>query len=376
MQALVMYDIIEALNIKIVGENTILRFILILAVIILCFAVGRTLQFFLNKYAKLHEKKRGENIISITLRCLAKPVYVLTMVLAVGLCRFILILPTNLFGPSEKVIRGMFAIAIAYTLFHLIDIIEHYLLRLTNRTDNNLDNMLVPIIRKSLRVVIAIISTLFVAEVIFGPENIKGIMLSAGLGGMAIALAAKDTIANLFGSVNIFADRPFNAGDVIKIDKYIGTVEYVGFRSTRIKTLEGHMVAVPNSIITNTYVENISQRPAIRRRDSITITYNSGPEKAEKAVEIIKEILVKIPEVNVADPKKYGVKVYFSNFGDWSLNIYISYWVSPPDYWLAMGIHQQINLEMMRRFRDAQIEFAFPSQTIYMDGGNANQPEQ
>ena len=375
MPILAVEKFIEKLNTNVVGDNTVLRFVVIFAIVIACFVLGRSLEFFLNKAADIGNRRKPDNVVSITLKSLAKPAYVLIMVFSAELCRLILILPEKLVVPAQKVTSGMLAIAIAYTLFHLVDIIEHYLLIFTSRTHNKLDDMLVPIIRKSLRVVIAIISAIFVAEVIFGSENIKGIMLSAGLGGMAIALAAKDTIANFFGSVNIFADRPFHIGEIVKINDYIGTIEEVGFRSTRIKTLDAHMITVPNSILTNTYIENISARPAIRRTDSLTITYDSGPEKAERAVKIIREILTDIPEVNT-DTEKYGSKVYFNSFGDWSLNIYMSYWVSPPDYWLAMGIHQQVNLEIMRRFRDAEIEFAFPSQTIYMDGGDADQPQQ
>jgi MscS family membrane protein len=245
-----------------------------------------------------------------------------------------------------------------------VDVIEYYLNRWVAKTATKLDDMLVPVIRKSLRITIAIIATLFIAETILGAGQIKTILLSAGVGGIAIALAAKDTIANFFGSVTIFADRPFQIDELVKIDGHLGPVEEVGFRSTRIRTLQGHLVTVPNSVITNSIVENLGKRPFIRRTSNITITYDSGHTKAKRAVAIIKEVLANVPEVNT-DPEKQP-RVYFSDFNDWSLNIYMSYWVKPPDYWVYHEVNERVNLEIMKRFEAEKIEFAFPSQTLYV----------
>ena len=117
-------------------------------------------------------------------------------------------------------------------------------------------------------------------------------------------------------------------------------------------------------MIVDSMVENIGKRPFIRRTSNITITYDAGHKKAKRAVEIIKEILAGVPEVNT-DPEK-PPRVYFSDFNDWSLNIYMSYWVKPPDYWVYHEVNERVNLEMMKRFEAEQIEFAFPSQTLYV----------
>ncbi|MGD2095731.1 MAG: mechanosensitive ion channel family protein, partial [Phycisphaerales bacterium] len=259
--------------------------------------------------------------------------------------------------------RVILAIAAAYGLYRLVDVIEYYLNRLVGKTETKLDDMLVPIVRKALRLTIAIIAILLISENILG-TNIKSLLLSAGVGGIAIALAAKETIANFFGSITIFADRPFQIGELIKIGEHRGPVEEVGFRSTRIRTLEGHLVTIPNSVIANSNVENIGRRPFIRRTSNITITYDSGHTKAKKAVEIIKEVLANVSEVNT-DPERLP-RVYFSDFNDCSLNIYMSYWVKPPDYWLYHQVNEQVNFEIMKRFEAEKIEFAFPTQTLYV----------
>jgi len=145
----------------------------------------------------------------------------------------------------------------------------------------------------------------------------------------------------------------------------VDTVEQVGFRSTKIHTLQGHLVTVPNSVIVNSAVENVGRRPSIRRKSNITITYHSGRQGAERAVQIIKEVLSNVPEINT-DPG-YPPRIYFSDFNDWSLNIYMSYWVKPPDYWFYHEVNERVNIEIMKRFEAEKIEFAFPSRTLYIE---------
>jgi MscS family membrane protein len=195
-------------------------------------------------------------------------------------------------------------------------------------------------------------------------QNVKSLLLSAGVGGLAIALAAKDTIANFFGSITIFADRPFQVNELVKINGHYGSVEEVGFRSSRIRTLDGHLVTIPNSTIANTEIENVGQRPFIRRTSNLTITYDSGAKKTQKAVEIVKEVLSKVPEINSDSDRP--PRVYFNDFNDWALNIYMSYWVKPPDYWLYHEVNERVNFQIMKLFEAEGIEFAFPSQTLYL----------
>ena len=360
----------NTINYEIIKGNAIWRFGLVLLVILVAMALGRIAQYGIESYARRREEKRGVSVVTLFLKCLSKPLYVAIFALGLFVCKLFLYLDdqegirTAIGTGWVKIAKSVGAIALAYGLFRLVDVIEYYLNRWAAKTATKLDDMLVPVIRKSLRITIAIIATLFIAETILGAGQIKTILLSAGVGGIAIALAAKDTIANFFGSVTIFADRPFQIDELVKIDGHLGPVEQVGFRSTRIRTLQGHVVTVPNSVIANSIVENVGKRPFIRRTSNITITYDSGHTKAKRAVEIIKEVLSKVPEIN-SDPEK-SPRVYFSDFNDSSLNIYISYWVKPPDYWVYHEVNERVNLEIMKRFEAEQIEFAFPSQTLYV----------
>jgi len=361
--------LLQTVNYEIIKGNAIWRFALVLLVVLVAMATGRIVQFAINSYAVRRVEKRGQSLLTLLLKALANPIYV--AIFAAGI--FFAKVPL-FFNDEEgiriaisegwtKLARVILAIAAAYGLYRLVDVIEYYLNRLVGKSETKLDDMLVPIVRKSLRVTIAIIAVLLISENILG-ANVKSLLLSAGVGGIAVALAAKDTIANFFGSITIFTDKPFQMGEVVKIGEHRGPVEAVGFRSTRIRTLEGHLVTVPNSVIANSNVENIGRRPFIRRISNITITYDSGHTKAKRAVDIIKEVLSNVPEVNT-DPEK-PPRVYFSDFNDCSLNIYMSYWVKPPDYWLYHQVNEQVNLGIMKRFEAEQIEFAFPTQTLYV----------
>jgi len=360
----------KTIDYEIIRGNAIWRFFIVLLVILAAMVLGRIVQYGIESYARRREEKRGVSAVTLFLKCLSKPIYVAIFALGLFVCKLSLYfndddgIRTTIGTGWAKIAKSVGAIALAYGLFRLVDVIEYYLNRWAAKTATKLDDMLVPVIRKSLRITIAIIATLFIAETILGAGQIKTILLSAGVGGIAIALAAKDTIANFFGSVTIFADRPFQIDELVKIDGHLGPVEEVGFRSTRIRTLQGHLVTVPNSVITNSIVENVGKRPFIRRTSNITITYDSGHTKAKRAVAIIKEILADVPEINT-DSEKLP-RVYFSDFNDWSLNIYMSYWVKPPDYWVYHQVNERVNLEIMKRFEAEKIEFAFPSQTLYV----------
>jgi len=364
----------KTINYQIVIGNAIWRFALILIVLIITLALGRIAQFSVDGYATRLEKKRRESTLSLILKCLTKPISVAVYAIGLNLARLCLVfdnantetiegLAPGIENAWIRVANALAAIAVAYGIYSLVDVVEHYLLKWTRQTHTKLDDMLVPVIRKSLRVTIAIVAAIFIVDNIL-EQDVTSILLGAGVGGIAIALAAKDTVANFFGSITIFADRPFQINERIKVGDYDGPVKEVGFRSTKIRTLQGHLVTIPNSLIANSIVENIGKRPYIRRTANITITYDSGPKKTALAVKIIKDVLAHTPEVTT-DPDR-PPRVYFSDYNDCSLNIYMTYWVKPPDWWLYQEVNERVNFEIQKRFESEDIEFAFPTQTLYL----------
>ncbi len=259
-------------------------------------------------------------------------------------------------------------IALFWLILLIIGILDVYLTRWAAGTESTINDMLVPIVGKTLRLFIIVIGGIIVIQNLTGLK-IGPLLASLGIGGLAIALAAKDSIANFFGTLTILFDKPFQVGQRITIDQHDGTVENVGFRSTRIRTLTGHLVTIPNEKLVNSSVENIGERPHIRWLTNIGITYDTPPDKVENAVQILREIL----ENHEGIKEDFPPRVFFNGFNDWSLNIMVVVWYHPPNYWDYQVWLQKICLEIMRRFEAEDIDFAFPSRTIYVANDDKRQ---
>ncbi len=262
----------------------------------------------------------------------------------------------------------LFSVALAVFLYQLVAVVEHYLKRRAERTENTLDDMLVPIVRKGLRLLVIIVASVHIYQSVT-QQPITTVLAGLGLGGLAFALAAQDTLKNFFGFIMIAADRPFNVGERIDFDGHDGVVEAVGLRSTRVRRLDGHVVTIPNSRAADGVIHNIGRRPYIRRIMNITITYDTPIHKVEKAVQIVRDVFENHEGMDEAFPPR----VYFNDFNAASLNIIVIYWYHPPEYWDYLAHCQAVNLEIMRRFEAEGIEFAFPTQTLYLAGDPARE---
>jgi MscS family membrane protein len=261
-----------------------------------------------------------------------------------------------------RVCAALAVIAAAWVLFRLVSVVEHLLRRMTRRTEASLDNQLVPLVRKTLRAFVVIVAAVFIAQTVY-EWDIGAVLAGLGIGGLAFALAAKDMLANFFGSATIFADRPFQMGDRILFKGYDGIVEEVGFRTTRLRLLDGNLVTLPNALVANEPIENVSRRPSIRRVLNVTVTYDTPPEKLQRGVEILREML----DARKANfPAATPPRVFFSDFNADSLNIVVYYWFTPADLWKYLEFNHDFNMELLRRYNGEGIQFAFPTQTLYM----------
>jgi MscS family membrane protein len=192
--------------------------------------------------------------------------------------------------------------------------------------------------------------------------NINTLLTGLGVGGIAMALAAQDTLKNFIGSVMILLDKPYSIGQRIVIKGHDGIVEEIGLRSTKMRLLTGHQTTVPNEEMARLDIENIGRRPHIRRLFNVTITYDTPPDKIEKAIHIIEKILENHEGMDPDLPPR----VYFSEFNPDSLNLMVIYWYHPAAYWDYMAHGQRVNLQIMREFDREGIQFAFPTQTTYL----------
>lgn len=203
------------------------------------------------------------------------------------------------------------------------------------------------------------------------------LVAGASVGGLAFALAVKPTLSNIISGMLIYADKPFAIGQRISIKGFIGNVEAIGLRSTKIRTLEGHVVSIPNDEVCNTDLENISKRPSIKRKFSVTITYDTSPKKIKLAMDIIRQLL-SVDEDNGKSEEELGhppsscvnqdpknpPRVFFDELNADSLNLLVIYYFAPPNYYNSLEFATWFNSELIERFNKAKIDFAFPTQTI------------
>jgi MscS family membrane protein len=272
----------------------------------------------------------------------------------------ILQLPIDL-GLSVR--TGLKIVETAFFIFlflRLVDLAIYYVRELARKTESTLDNQLVPILHTTLNVIVVIggiIQILTLLEV-----NVTALIAGVSIGGLAIALAAQDTVKNLLGSLMIFADKPFQIGDLIKVKDVTGTVEVVGFRSTRIRTAGNSVVAIPNGTIANEIIDNLGLRMFRKMDTSIGITYQTSPETIEAFVLGIRNIIEKHP---IAKTETF--QVHFTNLNASSLDIIINGMLDVRTWGDELKAKQEILLTVIRLAGILNISFAFPSTSVYME---------
>ncbi len=255
----------------------------------------------------------------------------------------------------------LISLTVGIWAFHLIEVptvlYENYILREGQKSAK----MLSPILKRTLQIFVIAILLASLYEIITG-KSVTPFLASLGIVGAAIALASQDTFRNFLGSFILAGDKPFELDERIVVDGFDGVVESIGVRSTRIRTLDGHLVTIPNGELANKTIQNIAKRPYIRRVSTISITYDTTPDNIEKAIEIVRNILDNHEGMN----EEFPPRVYFKELADYYFDIMMIYWYFPPNYWEYMDFTQRINREIVKQFNEAGIEFAFPTQTVQL----------
>lgn len=187
--------------------------------------------------------------------------------------------------------------------------------------------------------------------------DVGALIAGLGIGGLALAMAAKDTVSNVFGGFTVFTDRPFVINDRVQILDYDGFIREIGVRSTRLQTLAGRMVTIPNATFQDTPVENITAEPTRKVSMEIGLTYDMTPARMRRAIEVLREI------ADAHDGVNDDTLVAFTGFGDFAMTILFSYYiVKDAD---ILQTQTDINLAILDRFNAEGLEMAFPTQTIY-----------
>jgi len=217
---------------------------------------------------------------------------------------------------------------------------------------------LAPVLAKTCRIFFFTIAVLLILQ--NSGYNVAGLLAGLGIGGLAVALAGKETLANLFGSMAVLMDRPFQVGDFIRQGQVEGTVERIGLRSTRVRTPDGFLVSIPNQNITTSDVVNLSARPTRRQVFNIGLVYDLSAEQMRQAVAMVREVIM-------AHPQTSDVWVHWKDFGESSLDIQVVYWSKAMAMRDFLDALQDLNCGIKERLDAAGFGFAFPTRTVVLE---------
>jgi MscS family membrane protein len=264
------------------------------------------------------------------------------------------------------ILDKIFLLLIIFSAFRIllrfIDFISHVFEYRASLTASKTDDQLVPFMRELTKILTIIVGVFVIMGSVFD-LNVATIVAGLGIGGLAIALAAQDTLQNLLGSFTIFADKPFIVGDLVHVAGYDAVVEKVGFRSTVVRTLDKTLVIIPNKMMIDSPLENLTLRNLRRVKFSVGVLYGTPAETIKKIANEIKVYIDLHLQTN------QDTLVVFDAFGDSSLNIMILYYIEIVDYAIYMKIKEDINFRVMEIVLNNGADFAFPSRTIYHDFG-------
>lgn len=269
-------------------------------------------------------------------------------------------LPDNLSKNLQILVKVWLAINILRWLYLACDALGKWLADLAAKTESTADDQLVPFAVKTAKVLVVVVGVLMTIQN-FG-VNVVSLLAGLGLGGLALALAAQDTAANLFGSITILMDRPFQVGDYIRVIGTEATVTDIGFRSTRLRTSDNVIVTIPNSVMAKEKIENLTQRVAIRIQHILGVTYATEEKQLVAFMDQLKYFLHQHPKT-----RKEDILVYFVSLGDFSLGIRMTVHAFPVDLKEELQIQEEILFQVMRLAKEHSIEFAFPTQTLLVE---------
>lgn len=287
-----------------------------------------------------------------------KPIaWILILLVMLGL-NPLLDAPEKIYNFNQRCLHLAISYHAIYLVYISINAFGSLLAFWASQTESETDDQLVPFATKSLKVVTLILGFLMVLQNL--GVNVVSLLAGLGIGGLALALAAQETVANVFGSITILLDGPFKVGDHIKVADIEGTVEDIGFRSTRIRTFYNSVVTIPNSLVAKEKIDNMGMRPVRRFRQTLGIHYDTPVAKIEEFCENLRYLFKQHDKV-VTETSQ----VAFNGYADSALNILTNVHLAVLTGEEELKVQQEINLQILEISRKIGVEFAYPTRTIY-----------
>lgn len=340
----------------------------ILVTILLGFILDKLVSLMLRVIVRSWKRRVGSSAYQDVDNEILRPLGLMAMAMAWWAGLNIMGLPSNVLVVLLVSVKFLTCLSAVWGAYRLVDLLRAFLMDKAQATQSKLDDALVPLLTKTVKVFVTAMGLIFIADNL--DVDVTSLLAGLGLGGLAFALAAKDVAGNLFGSVTVLLDQTFHVGDWVVIGDVEGTVEKIGFRSTRIRTFYNSLVSVPNSGLITTSVDNMGQREFRRLSCKLSIAYDTPPDRIEAFCEGIRELVRLHPYM-----RKDNFHVYLNELGSASLEILIYVFWKTPNWATELRERHRFLLDCLRLAKRLGVEYAFPTQTLHMIQAQAGPPE-
>lgn len=325
--------------------------------------IAKLVSFFNKKVLKAFTKKTTTKVDDIVYNSIESPVVFAIALVGMWVAIHRLVYPDSFVKAVDAAYKILIVLNVTWFFTRLINsLIEVYWVNKADdsqRTKRHTSKMM-PVIKRTILVIVWIVGIIMALSNV--GVNISALLGTLGIGGIAFALAAQDTVKNIFGAFTIFTDRPFSIGDTVKIDSFEGTIIDVGVRSTKMRNYDKRVITFPNYKIADASLINISSEPMRRVVLKLGLTYDTTPEKMKEGMDLLRDMPAKVEYVSSKD-----LVVQFSDFLDSALIITFIYFIEKNG---NIGeVNSNVNMEILTDFNKAGLNFAFPSQTLYIDKG-------
>jgi MscS family membrane protein len=338
------------------------RFVAAVVIVFFGFLSRRLITFVFNSVLKKRADRTRIKWDDDALELLPAPLALVAQILIWYLAAVLLGLPTEPIDVRTFVYHGLqvaLAVGVSWFAFRFVDVLSRALARAAAKTETKLDDQLVPMLRKTTKVILTITVSVMVIQNL--GYSVTSLLASLGVGGLALALAAKDTVANFFGSVIVFTDRPFQVGDWIEFSGIEGTVEEVGFRTTRVRRFDKSLVTVPNQAFSTSPITNHSRRPIRRIKLTVGLTYETNAEQMRNFLSKVRGLVADHPDID-----QTFHFVHFTDFGDSSLNLQVYCFTKSIVWKEYLAAREDLMLQIMDAVAEHGLEIAFPTRTVYL----------
>lgn len=327
--------------------------------------VAKLVSFFNKKVLKTLTKKTATKVDDIIYNSIESPIVFGIALVGMWVAIHRLVYPDSIVKAVDAAYKILIVLNITWFFARLINsMIEGYWMNKADdsrRTKRHTGKMM-PVIKRTILVIVWVVGIIMALSNV--GVNISALLGTLGIGGIAFALAAQDTVKNIFGAFTIFADRPFSIGDTVKIDSFEGTIIDVGIRSTKMRNYDKRIITFPNYKIADASLINISSEPMRRVVLKLGLTYDTTPAKMKEGMDLLRDMPSKVQYVS---PK--NLIVQFSDFLDSALVITFIYFIEKTG--VIGEVNSNVNLEILSSFNEAGLNFAFPTQTLYIDKGDS-----